>query len=229
MTQLLEQLSGFVGQNVWIGFLVAFLAGILSSFTPCSLSSVPLVVAYTGGYSENRRRAFGFSLIFCLGMTVVFVAFGVLTALLGKTVLYANSLWYVLLGVLMAAMTLQCWGAINILPKKCGVTPAKRKGWLGAFFTGVLGAVFASPCATPVLVAILAVVAAGQSVAVGAVMLLLYSLGHSILLVVAGTFVGFVKQLNATDRFARVSRILNIVLGFLLFFLSLYLFYSAFA
>ena len=229
MTGFLETLGSLVGQNLWVGLLIALLAGVLTSFTPCSLSTFPLVLAYTGGYSENRRRAVFHSLMFCLGMTLVFVIIGLITALLGQTMLFANSIWYMLLGALMTAMAFQLWGVINILPKKCGATPSKRKGALGALLTGILSAVFASPCATPVLVAILAVVSTGQSIAGGVFMLLAYAVGQSVVLVFAGTFVGFIKQLGGSEKFAKVAKVLSVITGLLVFALALYLFYSAFA
>ncbi len=228
MTGFLEGLSGFIGGNLWLSLGVAFLAGVLTSFTPCSLSSIPLVVGYVGGYSDDHKRAFRYSLLFCLGMTIVFVALGAVTALLGKALLMANALWYALLGLLMAAMALQLWGVVNFLPKQCGYKSSGKKGALGAILTGALGAVFASPCATPVLVAILAVVAAQHQVVFGVFLLLVYSLGHSVLLVAAGTGVGAVRQLSGSEKFRKAGKILNIILGFAVFALSLYLFYTAF-
>ena len=219
MTAFLEGLSDFIGGNPWLSLVVAFFAGILTSFTPCSLSSIPLVIGYTAGYSESRRRAFLYSLLFCIGMTVVFVALGAVTA---------NSLWYGILGALMAAMALQLWGVVDFLPKQCGYKSSGKKGALGALLTGALGAIFASPCATPVLAAILAVVAAEHRVTLGIAMLLFYSLGHSVLLVAAGTGVGTVKQMSRSEKFKKAGKILNIVLGFAVFALSLYLFYTAF-
>lgn len=228
MTAFLEGLSDFIGSNPWLSLVVAFFAGILTSFTPCSLSGIPLVIGYTAGYSESRRRAFLYSLLFCVGMTVVFVALGIVTALLGKALSVANSLWYGILGALMAAMALQLWGVVDFLPKQCGYKSSGKKGALGALLTGALGAIFASPCATPVLAAILAVVAAERRVTLGIAMLLLYSLGHSVLLVAAGTGVGTVKQMSRSEKFKKAGKILNIVLGFAVFALSLYLFYTAF-
>lgn len=172
----LQSLSEVLGQNLWIGLLVALAAGLLTSFTPCSLSSVPLVIGYVGGYTDNKKRAFFYSLIFCLGMTVTFTILGVIAAFVGRLFLGIQMYWYLILGVLMLFMALQTWDVIHLFPQKCGYgNVAKKKGVIGAFLMGMLGAVFASPCSTPVLIAIMAVVSTGQSIVMGILMLLLYS------------------------------------------------------
>ena len=78
------------------------------------------------------------------------------------------------------------------------------------------------------LVAILAVVAAQHQVVLGVFLLLVYSMGHSVLLIAAGTGVGAVRQLSGSEKFRKAGKILNMILGFAVFALSLYLFYTAF-
>lgn len=64
MTAFLEGLSDFIGGNPWLSLVVAFFAGILTSFTPCSLSSIPLVIGYTAGYSgKPQARLFVFAVV----------------------------------------------------------------------------------------------------------------------------------------------------------------------
>lgn len=73
------------------------------------------------------------------------------------------------------------------------------------------------------------VVSTGQSIVMGVLMLLLYSLGHSVLIVIAGTFVGFANEISHSEKFEKASKIIKIIMGILLMAFSLYLFYSAFA
>ena len=103
-----------------------------------------------------------------------------------------------------------------------------KRGYLGAAIAGLLGGLFASPCATPVLIALLAVVAREGKIVWGIVLLLLYSIGHSILLMVAGTSVGFVKQLSRSERYGRISQILKIIMGSVILVLGFYLLYLGF-
>ena len=78
----LESLSVIIAQNFWLGLLVAFVAGLLTFFTPCALSSVPMVIAYVGGTSSTRKKAFVYSIFVALGESVIFVALGVIGALI---------------------------------------------------------------------------------------------------------------------------------------------------
>ena len=50
----LSQLAEIIGNNVWIAPILALLAGILTSITPCSLSNVPLIIGYVGGVGERN-------------------------------------------------------------------------------------------------------------------------------------------------------------------------------
>lgn len=226
----LQALSEILSQNLWIGLLIALAAGLLTSFTPCSLSSVPLIIGYVGGYTDNKKRAFFYSLMFCIGMAITFTILGVVAALVGRLFLGIQKYWYIVLGILMFLMALQTWGVIRLFPQKCGYgSKSKIKGPLGAVIMGIVGAIFASPCSTPALIAIMAVVSTGQSIVMGMIMLLLYSVGHSVLIILAGTFVGFANEITHSKKFEKASKVIKIVMGISLFAFSLYLFYTAFA
>lgn len=226
----LQTLSEILSQNLWIGLLISLAAGLLTSFTPCSLSSIPLVIGYVGGYTDNKRRAFFYSLLFCIGMAITFTAIGIVAALVGRLFLGIQMYWYIILGILMFIMALQTWGVIHIFPQKCGVTPkSKMKGALGAFIMGIVGAVFASPCSTPVLIAISAVISTGQSIVMGILMLLLYAIGNGVLIILAGTFVGFANELTNSKKFEKASQVIKIIMGITLMALAAFLFYEAFA
>mgnify|MGYP001446499943 CR=1 FL=1 len=50
----LEHLSLLIQANFWLAPVIALVAGLLTSVTPCSLSSVPLVIAYVGGTGRKE-------------------------------------------------------------------------------------------------------------------------------------------------------------------------------
>lgn len=225
----LATLSGVMSANIWLAPLLALLAGVLTAFTPCSLSSVPLVIGYVGGAGQkNTKRAFALSVTFAAGMSVTFTALGVTASLLGKFLQSAGKWWYLLLGVLMVLMALQTWEIFNFIPSTNALSKNKKKGFIGALLAGVLGGLFASPCSTPVLVVLLAFVAKEGRVLLGIFLLLLYSLGNSTLVLVAGTSVGFVKKLSASEKYGIVSKALNIIMGTLILLIAFYMFYLGF-
>jgi cytochrome c-type biogenesis protein len=227
--QWLQWLGNMISNHFWLAPVLALFAGILTSFMPCSLSSVPLVIGYVGGYAGNdTKKAFRYSLVFCLGMSVTFAALGTAASLLGKMVQGTGSWWFIVLGVLMVLMALQTWELVNIIPQPGVMDRHKRRGYIGAALAGLLGGLFASPCATPVLVALLAMVAKEGNLLWGILLLLMYSLGHSALIMIAGTSVGFVKKVSSSEKYGRFNKLFKIVMGILILLLGLYMFYLGF-
>lgn len=225
----LETIKNIITSNLWLAPVFAFLAGVLTSFTPCSLSSVPLVIGFVGGYAgNNTKRAFRYSLVFCIGMTITFTILGVLASIFGRIMQNAGSWWYIILGILMVLMALQMWGIINVIPAQTAISKQNKKGYTGAVLAGILGGFFASPCATPVLVVLLAIVAERGNIILGIILLLLYSAGHSVLLLVAGTSIGFVKQISSSHKFEKYSKTFNIIMGTIIILFAFYLFYTGF-
>jgi len=222
----LESLSILIQNNAWLAPLMALLAGIITSITPCALSSVPLIIGYVGGTSNNEpKKAFRLSLVFAAGMAVTFTILGTMAALAGNLIGTSASWWYIALGVLMVLMALQTFEIINIIPSTYLVSKNKRKGYIGALLTGILGGVFSSPCATPVLIVLLAIVAKQGNLLGGILLLLLYSIGHSILVIVAGTSIGWVKKITTNPKYGKTSQIIKIVMGIVILLIAFYMFY----
>ncbi len=233
MDALLTQLSDLLLHSTWLAPLIAFVAGVLTSFTPCSLSSVPLIVGYVGGAQDqnseqNTQRAFWLSVIFALGSALTFTAFGIMASLAGELIGTSVSWWYFGLGILMMLMTLQMLGLYEFIPSSHLLSKSKKKGMLGAFLAGILGGIFSSPCSTPILIALIAVVAGKGSLAFGTLLFLMYSLGHGILAVVAGTSVGLVQKLSQNNQYATLSKALNITLALAMLGVGFYMFHLGF-
>ncbi len=225
----LEYLSILLLEVSWLAPILALLAGVLTSFTPCALSSVPIIVGYVGGTGEKTtKRAFALSLTFAIGSAITFTILGIVATTAGTLIGTTSTWWYIFLGVLMLLMALQTFGLYEIIPSSYLISKSKKKGFIGALIAGVLGGVFSSPCSTPVLIALLAVVAGSGNFAFGILLLLLYSIGHGILAVICGTWVGFVQKLTQNEKYGRLSNILKIIMGVLMSLIGFYMFYLAF-
>lgn len=226
---LLEQLSALIKEIVWLAPLLAFIAGILTSFTPCALSSIPLVIGYVGGTGQrSTRKAFQLSVIFALGSAVTFTVLGVIASLAGHLMGNGESWWYLVLGVLMVLMALQTWGILEIIPSSYLISKNTKKGYIGALVAGILGGIFSSPCSTPILIALLAIVAEKGNIFWGFFLLLVYSIGHGILAVIAGTSMGFVKKLSSNEKYGSFSVVLKVVMGTVILLIGFYMFYLGF-
>lgn len=229
INQWLETLSTLISESFWLAPLLALLAGVLTSVTPCALSSVPLVIGYVGGTGNNDpKKAFRLSLTFALGMAATFTALGTAASLLGKLMGTSSKWWYIALGILMLLMALQIWEIYNFIPSTYLISKNTKKGYIGAFVAGILGGVFSSPCATPVLIVLLGIVAKSGNVVWGVLLLLLYSIGHSVLVLAAGTSIGFVKKVTSSGRYGLFSKVLKFVMGGAILLIAFYMFYLGF-
>ena len=141
MENILSNFSQLLSQNIWLAFVMALIAGLISSFSPCVLSAIPLVIGYVGGYAGNdKRQAFKYSLFFCVGLAITFTALGAASALLGRLMTGTGKWWYIVLGIIMVIVGLQMLGILNVMPQACNV-PSKQKGLLGAFLLGIVGGI----------------------------------------------------------------------------------------
>lgn len=229
MNELLEFISALIKESVWLAPLLAFAAGIFTSITPCSLSTIPLVISVVGGIGQkDTKKAFKLSLTFAIGTAITFTILGTMASLAGDLIGTAAKWWYLALGSLMVMMALQTWEIFNFIPSTYLISKNTKRGYIGALAAGILGGIFSTPCSTPVLIALLAIVAGKGSVIWGIILLLLYSVGHAILAVIAGTSMGFVQKLSGSEKYGKFSTVLKIVMGCIILLIAFYMFYLGF-
>lgn len=202
----LDNIELIVATQPLLAFGAVFLGGVLSSASPCVLATIPLVVGFVGGYAEgNRKKAFIYSLAFIIGLSLTFTIFGAAAALLGTMFGTVGGWWYLAVGVVAVVMGLQMLGLYELrLPDLPQFKP-KRGGIVGALLLGLFFGVASSPCATPVLVVILSFAALKGNILYGTLLLFTYALGHCLLMLVAGTFTGFVEAFAASRGVTNIS------------------------
>lgn len=229
INEWLNTLSKLISESFYLAPFIALMAGVLTSVTPCALSSVPLVIGYVGGTGNNdTKRAFRLSLVFAMGTAVTFTILGTIASTLGKLMGTSSSWWYIALGILMVLMALQMWEVYNFIPSTYVKNKKMKKGYIGAFIAGMLGGIFSSPCATPVLVVLLSIVAKEGNIVRGILLLLLYSIGHSVLVIVAGTSMAFVTKLTSSNKYDIFSTVLKYFMGLAILIIGFYMFYLGF-
>ncbi len=226
MGVLIDNFAQLVNQNIGFALGAALLAGFLSSLSPCAIAAIPLVIGYVGGYAgESRKRSFVYTLTFCLGLALTFTALGAASALLGQMATGLGSWWYWLLGAFMSVIGLQMLGIVHIKIPFPTVSTG-RKGIVGAFLLGLVGGIFSAPCATPVLIIILTIVAGQQQFLFGIVLLAAYAVGHCAVVMVCGVSVGFVQSYLDHPRSQQIAAIIKIFIGIVALIFAAYLFYT---
>ena len=212
-----------------LAFGAVFLAGVLSSASPCVLATIPLVVGFVGGYAEGDRwKAFRFSLAFIVGLSLTFTAFGAAAGLLGTMFGTVGGWWYLAAGTVALMMGGQMMGMYEIrLPIRRDFRP-KQGGIIGSFLLGLFFGVVSSPCATPALVVLLTYVATKGRVLYGVALLFTYALGHCLLMLLAGTFTGFVESFATARGVVNISLWAKRLGGLVIAVAGLYLVWNAY-
>ncbi len=176
----------------------ALIAGLVSFLSPCVLPLVPPYLVFLTGTSLERfadkeperqvkRETVVAALLFVAGFSTVFVALGASASVVGSVIRAYSHPLGIIAGVVIIVMGLHFLGItpISFLHRQKRLDVAKPVGLWGAYVIGLAFAFGWTPCIGPILAAILAVAASEQTVAKGAGLLAIYSLGLGIPFVVA--------------------------------------------
>jgi len=226
LQQLIDSTGELIQAQPWLAVLAVFLGGVASSAAPCVLAIVPLMMSFVAGRKEaglGALRAFGYSLIFVVGLGVSFTALGLLAALAGRMYGEVPAAWTWVVVVVCLVMGLKLLGVLRFeIPMPVSVQP-KVRGVAGALILGLLFGVVSAPCAAPILIVLLTYLAgSGASLLYGSLLLLVYALGHSVLILVAGTSMGAARTLLESKRWAKASAWMKRSSGLVIVLVGLY-------
>jgi cytochrome c-type biogenesis protein len=181
-----------------VTFLAALIAGLVSFLSPCVLPLVPPYLIFLAGTSLERfadqepeprvrRETVTAAALFVLGFATVFVALGASASIIGSLIRAYSEPLSIVAGVIIIVMGLHFLGLTPIawLHHQKRLDVAKPVGLWGAYVIGLAFAFGWTPCIGPILAAILAVAASEQTVARGALLLAVYSLGLGIPFIIA--------------------------------------------
>lgn len=218
-------------ENVTI--YVAFMAGLVSFFSPCVFPLVPAYVAnLTGSTIEggrvavNRKTVFTRSVAFIVGFSLVFVILGASASFLGGLLERYQDLISRIGGLLIIIFGMQMSGLLKMKwfmnEKRFEMDTKKEKN---IWRSGILGIVFAagwSPCIGLALSSILILAGSSGTMGTGIFMLIVYSLGLAIPFFAISVIVTYslkvIKNVNKwLGKISVVSGWLLILLGLLLF------------
>jgi len=218
-----ELISGSSG--LFLMLTATFVWGVLSLLlSPCHLTAVPLVVGYVNGQEKPTvLRGFQISSLFSFGMLLTIVLTGVITLaagrLAGDTGPLAN---YILAFALMLAGLLFL-DVIRFDGFKAKLPDFTKLGLWGALLMGLVFGVVLGPCTFAFLAPLLGVIfkMGPEKSLLGTSLILLYSVGHVIVIIIAGTLSGWVsaylnwnQKSNTIDKVRKVCGVLILIAGF---------------
>jgi len=209
---------------------VVLLGGLATALNPCVLASIPLAIGFVGGYATGRSRGYALllALFLFLGIAAAFTVLGMAASLAGTLFGTTSKFWPILIIVVCVVMGGQILLFPNFeVPMPRGFAP-RAGGVVGAFLLGALTGVIATPCAMPVLAVVLTYVASKGNIVYGGLLLFAYALGHSVLVLVAGSSVGVAEAMVNSKGLRKTSTILKKASGVLLLLVAAWFAYDLF-
>ena len=222
--KLADKLPGLLGDSKILALVIVFLGGIATSFTPCILGMIPLIIGYTGGYAQRSPgKGFIYSLFFVLGLATTLTLLGIGIGVLGTFIKSRLFAFNFILGIVAILMGLAVMGLYTISLPGLKRMPVKGTGLFSSYLMGLFFGFSASPCATPVLIVIVTYALAKASPLFGGALLFSYSFGHGLPLILAGTFSAFLGKITSLGRY---GEIIDYIFGGVLVLYGLYLLFG---
>lgn len=209
-----SRLGDASGLRGWQLYAVAFVGGIVSSFSPCILGMLPINLSYIGAVGlRSRRAAVVAASTFVLGVVAVNAVLGLASSLFFAVFVRDRAYINIAVGILTVVMGLWMAGIIRLRVPTISRIPAGS----GPFAVGVVFALVASPCASPILVAVLGAAAKSGSLVESTATMVVYALGYTAILFVASLSAGIAvtsrRLLTFGDTITRVAATVLVLVG----------------
>ncbi len=201
-----------------LGFIGAFLGGVLVSFSPCVYPLVPITLGFIGVKAgSSRLRGLILSLIYVLGLAVTYSILGLIASLTGRLFgqISTHPVSFLIIGNACIIAGLSFFDIINI--NFAGIrlqNKIKMRGdVLSVFLLGLASGLVAGPCTTPALGTILLYATTKQNIFYGASLLFVFAYGMGFLLILAGTFSAvFINLSRSGIWLARLKKLSGFIL-----------------
>jgi cytochrome c-type biogenesis protein len=202
-----------------------YVAGLLTAFSPCSISLLPLTLAFLGSDSTDNQILESNNLVeeslptqlsksislqtrtlfFTAGLAAALSTLGLIAAFLGNAFTislgdlptFAAGLFAIAMGLYLLELvqinfpSLDKYFSRATSAKDIGNPNDNSNADIGkAFLFGASSALVSSPCSSPVLASLLAVIGASGNPTLGVVFLFAFSLGRATPIVAAGSLSG---------------------------------------
>ncbi len=215
-------LTNLLQKNIFLALLACFIAGLMTSLTPCVFPMIPITLAVLTP-KKNEKPKILYSILYVSGLALTYTLLGLISASTGSLFgSYMGNLWIGLFfAVFIFLMAVSSFGFFEIKsPKifdKLLQKGSEKTNIFKPFLFGIFAGFVAGPCVGPILFAILAIIHKSQDLVKGSAMMLSFSLGMGIIFVLLSSFAA--KKL---PRAGAWMSIVNLIFGISLTLLSIY-------
>jgi len=183
--------------------LLIFAAGLLTSLGPCSLSLLPITIAYIGGTKNNKFKLISF----CSGVIFSLILLGALSGFLGKIYGQLPSYYSSIVALIAIIMGLNLLGILKFqLPNGPDLQfmEDKMPPVITPFVLGGAFGLASSPCITPVLASLLAWVSQAKNPIISIVFLFFFGVGQVTPLILAGATTENLKRFLELRKYSQI-------------------------
>ena len=191
-----------------LALVALFGAGLATSLTPCVYPMIPITAGILGGLgsvARSRRRTAVLTLVYVLGLALMYASLGLLAGLSGTLfgTVSSNPWALFIMGNLLLVFGLALLDVFTMN------APARLTRWAGrlagdsvpgVFVLGATSGLVAAPCGAPAFAAVLTFVSTTGSAALGFLYLFVFSIGLTALLIAVGLFSGSLAALPRVGR-----------------------------
>lgn len=201
----------------------------MSFISPCCLPLYPAFLSYITGMSigelqsENamlQKRSLLHTLFFLLGFSVIFIAIGFGTTLIGSFFREYKDLIRQIGGIVIIFFGLMIVGVLKpefMMRDRRIEFKNRPSGFVGSVLIGMAFAAGWTPCTGPILSIVISLAATNPSS--GVVYMIAYSLGFAIPFFILSFFIGRLKWMKKhSGTIMKIGGYIMIVMGIILFF-----------
>jgi len=216
-------------QSNYIAFGAAFIWGVISViFSPCHLASIPLIIGYIAGFTEDKKikNAFWYSLLFVIGLFLSIAAIGIITSLLGRMLGDIGNWGKYIIGVILVFIGLHLFDLIPINIPGLHKLRTSKKGSLGAFLLGLSYGIISGPCTFGFIAPLLTMVAIQKTLMRGLILIIIFAMGHCIPILIGGCVTSFVKNITGSANLQKSGIVFKKIAGVIFIIIAVYIIIS---
>lgn len=220
-----------------ISFILVFLEGLLSIFSPCVLPLIPVYISYLAGNGKKinddgtiifeRKKVFINTLFFILGIASTFFILGLSFSALGMFLNRNKLLFSRIGGIIIIVLGFVQLGIINLnfLKTEKRINFEINKNKMNPVVAFIMGFTFSfawTPCIGPALSSVLILASGSGHPLMGNILVLIYTLGFILPFLILGLFTTqtlnfFKEKRNMVKYTIKIGGVILIIMGIMTF------------